>query len=109
MIIDFLPSQYLINVVRKVGTVKEQLESDFLLRAIRIKNTTAETIHLKKYTFDLKAKGKNREQISYSEEILQERSQTLSDFAKRFLNEREGYREILRNGTVHVLLGTKKF
>lgn len=107
--IDFLPSQYLINVVRKVGEVKEQLESDFLLRAIRIKNTTDETIHLKKYIFDLRAKGKSRRQISYSEGILQERSQALSDFAKRFLTEREGCREILRNGTVHVLLGTEKF
>jgi hypothetical protein len=108
MIISFLPSQYLINVVRKVGVFKEQLESDFLLRAIRIKNTTDETIHLKKYVFDLRTKGKSRKQITYSEEILQEQSKALSDFAKRFLNEREGYREIFRNGTVHVLLGTEK-
>jgi len=109
MMISFLPSQYLINVVRKVGALEEQLESDFLLRAIRIKNTTDETIHLKKYIFDLRAKDKSRKQISYSEEILQERSEALSDFADRFLNEKEGYREILRNGTVHALLGTDKF
>jgi tRNA G37 N-methylase Trm5 len=48
MIISSLPSQYLINVVRKVGAIKEQFESDFLLRAIRIENTADETIHLKK-------------------------------------------------------------
>lgn len=107
--ISSLPPQYLINVVRKFGAVTEQLESDFLLRAIRIKNTTDETIHLKKYVFDLRAKGKSRKQISYSEEILQERSKALSDFAERFLKEREGYREILRNGSVHVLLGREKF
>lgn len=109
MMINFLPSQYLINVVRKVGVAKEQLESDFLLRAIRIKNTADETIHLKKYVFDLETKGKSQKQITYSEEISQERSKALSEFAKRFLKEREGYREILRNGTVHVLLGTEKF
>lgn len=109
MMISFLPSQYLINVVRKIGVVKEQLESDFLLRTIRIKNTTDETIHLKKYIFDLRTKGKNRKQITYSEEILQERSKALSEFAKRFLKERESYREIFRNGTVHVLLGTERF
>ena len=109
MMISHIPPQYLINVVRKVDVIKEQLESDFVLRAIRIKNTTHKTVQLKKYTFDLRAKGKSRKQISYSEEILQERSKALSDLAKRFLNEKEGYQEILRNGTVHVLLGTDKF
>jgi len=107
--ISFLPSQYLINVVRKFGVVKEQLESDFLLRAIRIENTTHDTVHLKKYIFDLRAKGRSLKQISYSEEILQERSKALSDFAQRFLNKGEGYEEILRDGAVHVLLGTERF
>jgi len=109
MIISSLPSQYLINVVRKVGAIKEQFESDFLLRAIRIENTADETIHLKKCVFDLRAKGRSLKQMSYSEEILQERSKALSDFAERFLNKGEGYEEILRDGAVHVLLGTERF
>jgi hypothetical protein len=106
---NYLPSQYLINVVRKVDVIEEKLESDFLLRAIRIKNTTDKTVHVTKYVFDLKTKGKSQKQIHYREEILQERTKVLSELAKRFLNVREGYREIFRKGTVHALLGTEKF
>lgn len=112
MMVDFLPSQFLINVVRKVQRAipnQPSVESDFLLRAIRIKNTTDKIVHITKYVFDLKAKGRSKKQILYSRESVQERSTALSEFAEKFLNVKEGYREIFRKGNVHALFGTGKF
>jgi hypothetical protein len=111
MMIDFLPSQYLISVVRKVQGLPNQhmVESDFLLRAVRVKNTTSKTVRITRYMFDLRTKGRSQKQIVYSEEVLQERSQILSEFAKRFLNKRDRIGEIFRKGTVYAILGTEKF
>ena len=81
MMIDFVPSQFLINVVRKVQQPipnQPSVESNFLLRAVRIKNTTDKTVQITKYVSDLKAKGKSQKQILYSRETVQERSTALS-------------------------------
>ena len=110
MMIDFLPSQYLINVVRKVQGLPNQhmVESNLLLRAVRVKNTTGKTVRITRCLFDLRTKGRSQKQMIYPEEVLQERLQILSEFSKRFLNKRDRIGEIFRKGTVYAILGTEK-
>ena len=74
MEIKFLPSDFVINVSRKVGSL---VESDFLIRTIRIKNTSSELIEITGYRFDVKIKGKIVKQILYPREILKSLAKSL--------------------------------
>lgn len=111
MMIEFLPPKFIINVIRKIQEQPSRysVESDFLLRAIRIKNTTGKTIQIRRCVFDLKIKGRSQQQILYPEEILRARIRALSEFAEKFLNKRNGYGDIFRKGTLHALFGTDRF
>lgn len=74
MEIKFLPPDYVINITREVGSL---VESDFLIRAIRIKNTSSEAIEITGYRFDVKIKGRIVKQISYPREILKSMAKSL--------------------------------
>ncbi|MFX1252877.1 MAG: M23 family metallopeptidase [Promethearchaeota archaeon] len=106
--IEVIPTNYLINIPRKQEFF-DKIESDFMLKGIRIKNTFDKPVRVTKYAFDLKAKGKSQRIILYSEESIQGKIAELMKFAKRFLKEREGIGEIFRTGNLQKLLGTKDF
>lgn len=67
MKIDFLPRDYLINVTRDV---EGGMESDFLLRALKIKNNTRSMVEVKKISFAIKIKGMVVREVSYSGKTL---------------------------------------
>ena len=108
MEVSFHPPQFLINVVRGIEG-QEKVESDFMLRAIRVKNTTRKPVHVIKYCFDLMSKGKSQRKISYSEEIVKKRSLALLELKERLMTKRSGIKEILRKGNLLLLMGTEKF
>lgn len=68
MEIGFLPQDYVVNAVREVD---KGIESDFLVRAIRVKNTTSTPLKLKEYCFDIKIKGKTVKQVAYPQEMME--------------------------------------
>ncbi len=93
--IFFLPQDYLINVARKVGSI---VESDVLLRALRIKNTNSEAVRIKKLSFDIRIKNKTVKQFIYPEEILENLTQILAKNVKNF-----------RGETAQIFLGMEGF
>jgi hypothetical protein len=95
MEIFFLPQDYLINATRKIGSI---IESDVLLRALRIKNTNSEAVRIKKLLFDIRIKNKTVKQLVYPEEILENLTQTLVKNVKNF-----------RGETAQIILGTEEF
>lgn len=95
MEITFLPPDYLINVARKIDS---GLESDILLRALRIKNSTPGGVRLKRISFDIRVKGKTVKQVVYPEEMLESLARTL---AKNVEN--------IRGELAKIFLGTEKF
>lgn len=111
MMIDFLPAQFILNVIRKAQGLPNQhlVESNFLLRAVRVENTTSRSVQIMKYVFDLRSKGRSQRQMICPKEVLQEQSRILSEFAKKFLTKRNHIGEIFRKGTVCAILGTEKF
>jgi len=84
MEISFLPQDYLINAARKVDSI---VESDVLLRALRIKNTNSEAVKIKKLSFDIRIKNNTVKQFIYPEEILENLSQLLAKNVKNFRGE----------------------
>jgi hypothetical protein len=95
MEITFLPPDYLINATRKVNL---GLESDVLLRALRIKNKTSGTIKLKRIQFDIRIKDKTVRQVVYPEEMLESLARTLT---KNIEN--------IRGKPAQIFLGTERF
>jgi len=106
--VSFHPPQFLINIVRGIEG-QEKVESDFLLRAVRIKNTTKKPVRITKYCFDLMSKGKIQKRISYPEEIVKKRSLALLELKEKLMTERSGIKETLRKGNLLLLMGTEKF
>ncbi|MBI5806463.1 M23 family metallopeptidase [candidate division TA06 bacterium] len=80
MKITFLPKDFMINICRKVNT---NIESDFLVRAIRIKNTTPDTIVTNKIVFDIKIKGKIVKQMVYTSGCLKSLTKKLVERVAR--------------------------
>lgn len=95
MEISFLPQDYLINVARKVGS---NVESDVLLRALRIKNTNSEAVRIRKLSFEIRIKNKIVKQFIYPEEILENLTQILAKNVKNF-----------RGETAQLFLGMERF
>lgn len=84
MEITFLPTDYIINATCKDGS---GVESDFLLRAVRIKNTTTYPTIIKRVLFDIRTKGKIVKQIVYTQEILGNLVQRLAKNKEKFRDE----------------------
>jgi len=98
MKITFLPKDFIINVCRKVNS---NVESDFLVRAIRIKNTTPDTVEIRELAFDIKIKGKIVKQVIYPKGILKILTKSLPEKVKRISGA-----PVQRS---QIILGTKKF
>ncbi|UCE28934.1 MAG: M23 family metallopeptidase [Candidatus Bathyarchaeota archaeon] len=108
MEVKFHPPQFLINIVRGIEG-QENVESDFLLRAIRVKNTAEKPVHITRYCFDLKSEGKSQKKISYPEEMVKKRSLALLELKEKLMTKRRGIKETLRKGNLLLLMGTEKF
>ncbi len=111
MKIEYLPSPDLYNVGRTIETEKGdmKIETDFMLRAIKIKNTIDKAINIKKCIFELNSESENQKKIIYSAKILEQRAITLIPLIDRLMVPKTGYREILRKGNVGQMFGTEYF
>ncbi len=108
MEISFLPSEYLINCIRKLGDIK-RLESNFFLRAVRIKNKSEKTIRLIQYRFDIKRNNNCVKTIIYNEEMIKEKSEDVEqilekldnpDIAKIFMGVEEFWKKELYSSNI---------
>lgn len=81
MKIDSSPQDYIINATRQV---ENNIESDFLLRAIRIKNNTSKSKDIKEIFFTLGIEGKEVKKIAYNGEALQTQLHTLGKNVEQF-------------------------
>jgi hypothetical protein len=69
-----LPSDYIIKTIKE-SDEKTVLETIFVVRAIKIKNTLKKEINIKKLQFCLKSKGDIIQKISYSNDTLSKRAE----------------------------------
>lgn len=77
MKITFLPSDYLINVLRNLEDI-QRVESSFFLRAVKIKNHSSKKIQLIKYQFDIQRDSKILKTISYDKEMIKKKAEDVS-------------------------------
>ena len=73
MKISYLPSDYLINALRNLEDI-HRLESNFFLRAVRIKNNSSKKIQLNQYQFDIQKDSKTLKTIIYNEEMIKKKA-----------------------------------
>jgi hypothetical protein len=95
MKITFFPKDFMINACRKINS---NIESDFLVRAVKLKNTTPVTVEISKIAFDIKIKGKVVKQVLYPAGILEVRTKKIAKYLKN-----------TSSTHAQVLLGTEKF
>lgn len=98
MKITFLPKDFIINAT---GKVNSNIESDFFVRAIRIKNTTPDTVEVSKIVFDIKVKGKIVKRMVYPSGCLKSLTKKLA--------ERVALISSSLVQTSQIFLGTEKF
>ena len=108
MRIDYIPHPFLISVVREAEG--DNVESDFLLKAVRFTDTTSTSAEITRCAFDLTAKGKSQHRISYSEDNLRERSMSLLKYVEQSMTKKgDPINEALREGNTYKILGTDTF
>jgi len=76
MELSFLPSGYVINAPREVPG--GSIESDFMIRAVRIKNTLSDPVTIDQIKFDLRIEGKSVKLILDPEEAIEGLCKSLS-------------------------------
>jgi hypothetical protein len=80
MRINFSPSEYVINVPKKVG---KRIESDLLLRALRIWNNTVTPIVIEEVSFELIAGKNSVMRIGYPKQALRYQFGRIAEVAPR--------------------------
>ena len=85
MEISYLPSDYLINGLRNLEYI-ERVESTFLLRAVKIRNDSENTVRLVQYKFEILKNNKCVKTIIYDEEIIKEKSEDVKKILDRLVN-----------------------
>jgi hypothetical protein len=85
MEISYLPSDYLINGIRKLEYI-QRVESTFLLRAVKIKNNSQNTIKLLHYKFEILKNNNCVKTIIYDEDIVKEKAEDVKQILERLLN-----------------------
>lgn len=109
MEISILPSDYIIKTIKEDEN-KSVLETIFLIRALRIRNTFKEKIEIEKLQFNLKSNGISRKKISYSKEILIERSEQLKDLLGFIgIKQEDPVREEMRKANAQLMMGQESF
>ncbi|MHA1719922.1 MAG: M23 family metallopeptidase [Promethearchaeota archaeon] len=79
--ISYLPDNWIINVPKQVHQTK-LYNNDFLIRAIRIQNTSQQSVKITKITFNLEKKGVILRNICYFGKALKERVKSLKNIKK---------------------------
>ncbi|MHA1347501.1 MAG: M23 family metallopeptidase [Candidatus Heimdallarchaeaceae archaeon] len=101
MIISYLPSDYLINGLRKLEDI-QRIESSFILRAVRIKNDSTNIIKLTQYRFDIQRNSETLRTIIYDEKMIRKKAEDVGklidalahpDLAKFFLGTAEFWKK----------------
>ncbi|MBU7028765.1 MAG: M23 family metallopeptidase [Theionarchaea archaeon] len=95
MNITVFPQEYVINATRKVGS---GVESDFFVRVVHIKNTTSDTVTLKKFQFDVKIGNTTVKQVTYPEEVMDSLTKKSANTFSQLTGE-----------IAHIVFGRKKF
>ena len=85
MKISYLPSEYLINGIRKLEDINK-VESNFLLRAVNITNETTKVVKLIQYKFDIKRENKIVKTIIFNEDVIKEKSNDVESFLERLVH-----------------------
>jgi murein DD-endopeptidase MepM/ murein hydrolase activator NlpD len=111
MELHFLPSEYIVSAVRKSQTVTdlEAIESDFLLRALRLVNNTTYPVQITSYSFTLKTDGTPRSKIVIPESGVKRRATEVSKVIAHLSREGSRLRKIQQRDNLHRLFGTDKF
>ncbi|MHA2365501.1 MAG: M23 family metallopeptidase [Candidatus Hodarchaeales archaeon] len=104
MEITWIPKDYIIKATRKME-LEQKNETDFFVRAVKIKNTTNETIKIQSYTFDLIYEGQSQKKIIYVEHLVKVKSAELYQLGERFLKERTNETEKFRKHNLYTILG----
>lgn len=81
MEISYLPTEYVINATRKVPG--GGIESDFFVRAVKVKNTSASPLAITSISFDALAKGSLVKQVTYPDGIISDTASRLGERLKR--------------------------
>lgn len=71
--ISVLPSDYLIMTINE-NEAKTSKEAIFLVRSIKIKNSSEKKVSIKELQFDIKSKATSRQKISYVGEVLSDKT-----------------------------------
>ncbi len=109
MEISFLPSDYVINVVKEDES-KTVNESIFLIKALRIRNSLEKSITIKKLHFNLKSGGVSRKEIIYSKEVLTEKAERLKGLLGAIgIKQDSPMGEATRIANAHFVLGQESF
>ncbi|MCK5238021.1 MAG: hypothetical protein KAR33_00650, partial [Candidatus Thorarchaeota archaeon] len=109
MEISFLPSDYVINVVKEDES-KTVNESIFLIKALRIRNSLEKSITIKKLHFNLKSGGVSRKEIIYSKEVLTEKAERLKGLLGAIgIKQDSSMGEATRIANAHFVLGQESF
>lgn len=76
MEISFLPAEYVINASKEIPG--GSIESDFMVRAVRIKNILSDPVTIDQIKFDLRIEGKSVKHIQYPAEAIEDLCKGLS-------------------------------
>ncbi|ACB85116.1 M23 family metallopeptidase [Natranaerobius thermophilus] len=83
MKVSVIPSNYIINVTKEVNS---QIESDFLLRAVKVKNNLEESVRLINISFTAIVDGRPVKKIVYSEEMIKNNASELKKSLEKIQN-----------------------
>lgn len=107
----FLPPDDIVSVARKTELVTNQevTESDFLLRALRLVNTSPRSVRITSYSFTFESKGIGQSSIILLEESVKKRSSEVSQVMGQLSREGSRLRKIQQKDNLHRLMGTDRF
>ena len=111
MELHFLPPEFIVSAVRTTTSITnlDVVESDFLLRALRLVNTSQHPVRITSYTFTFKSKELDQCKIIIPEEGVKKRASEVSQVIGHLSREGSRLRKISQRDNLHRLLGTDKF
>jgi hypothetical protein len=111
MKLHFLPPENIMSVVRKqtsvIGRVK--IETDFLLRALRVVNSLEQPVEIMSYTFTFLSNGHQQSSTILFQERVKMLSAETSQLIGHLSREGSRLRKIQQKDNLHRLFGTDEF
>lgn len=111
MEISLLPPENIVSVAREIESVTDQtfVESDFLLRAFKVVNTSSERVQINCYRFNFKAKGKVQNVVLHPEDAVAKSASGVSSIIGQLTREGPKRKKIQQRDNFHRLMGTDAF